>query len=118
MNSIGDNYPSYYYVGLLGTVLFVFILSLKYCCGSISIRNILKDMKVNKEKQDKYKNLFTTRESLMFHISWAKSRGDMGDARKLLIQLDELDKVGVINLLHFLLVYGIYFLPYSGTIGN
>ena len=61
-------------------------------------------MKLHKEKQDKYKNLFITRESLMFHISWAKSRGDTGDARKLLIQLDELDKVSALVLNKFFLI--------------
>lgn len=93
MNSVGDSYPPFYYALLLGTLLLIYFLSLKYCCGSYSIKSVFKDIKVRNEKQEKYKNLFTTRESLLFHISWAKSRGDIDDARKMLIQLDELDKV-------------------------
>jgi hypothetical protein len=37
--------------------------------------------------------LFTSRDSLMYHVSWSKSRGDFAESNKLLADLQKLDKV-------------------------
>lgn len=74
--------------------LFVIILgSLKLLFGTISLWEILADYKRRKHLSEKYLQLFKTRDNMEYHISWAKARGDNGDADRMLNDLGNLDKV-------------------------
>jgi len=94
MNSTEDsNYFPSYYIFLIATIAIGLYLSiLKYVFGSYSLPAVLEDLKEKEKIHERYRNLFSTRENLMFHISWAKSRGDIADARSMLSQLESLDK--------------------------
>ena len=70
-------------------ILFVF----KTLFGSYSIPHIISSHKKNRKINENYHSKFATRENLLFHISWAKSRGDMAEAKLMIRDLIELDKV-------------------------
>ena len=95
MNSTLDSnyFPSYYFFVMATILIGLYLSFLKYFFGSYSLPTILEDLKAKEKVHERYRNLFSTRENLMFHISWAKSRGDLNDARTMLSQLDVLDKV-------------------------
>ena len=81
-------------VSLLG--LFALSLgSLKLLFGTFSFWEIYDQYKTRKALSEKYLNLFTARDNLMYHISWAKARGDNDEAIALSKDLVKLDKARV-----------------------
>jgi hypothetical protein len=74
---------------------------LKYSYDTFSITTANKKWKENLEIRRRYDDLFSTRNNLMYHISWAKSRGDRDEARSLMKELDKVDKV-MFNVFHYI----------------
>lgn len=73
--------------------LFILIFaSLKAFFGTYSILQIIDDFKVKKKISSRYNELFSAREGLQFHISWAKSRGDHDEAKSMIRDLIQVDK--------------------------
>eukprot|EP01038_Epipyxis_sp_PR26KG_P005681 gene5681-7843_t len=80
---------------LLFAVVFtigITISILKFCFGSISVAKIWENQTYKSKVKDRYNELFSTRDNLLYHISWAKSRGDHEDARKMTSDLTKLDE--------------------------
>lgn len=76
------------------TVLAFFYLSaMKMCFGTYFVRTAVSNYKSNKVIRARYYELFTSRDNLMYHISWAKSRGEIEEAKNLMKQLTNVDKV-------------------------
>ena len=66
---------------------------MKVCFGTYFMRTAFSNYKVNKVIRTRYYELFTSRDNLMYHISWAKTRGDLDEAKNLMKQLEHVDKV-------------------------
>ena len=66
---------------------------MKTMFGSYSLPFVISLYKKNKKINEKYHNMFSTRENLLFHISWAKSRGEYEEAKNMTKDLISLDKV-------------------------
>ncbi len=66
---------------------------LKYIFGTFSFRTAGQRWKENMKSSKRYQELFNTRNTIMYHISWAKSRGDLDEARQLMRELTKIDKV-------------------------
>lgn len=94
MNEFDAGGYSNWLFGIIGLFLSFVLLSLKFTFGTFSVFSAITTIRKRKMLEDKYRNLFSTRENLLYHISWAKSRGDFEDAKRMLIQLEALDKVG------------------------
>lgn len=83
-------------LGILFTIFAVVMAILKFCFGTFSINKAKRDWQSNNIVKDRYHKLFSTRDNLMFHISWAKSRGELDEARRMMKELDQVDKVSII----------------------
>ncbi len=83
----------------LALPIFIFLLLsvVKVVFGTYSIISAVSIFKVNTKIRERYLELFVTRESLQYHISWSKSRGDFDEYRNLLAELDKLDKVRLLS---------------------
>jgi len=77
----------------LGSIVLLGLVALKAIFGTFSVFQIIADFKLKKKISTKYNELFTAREGLQFHISWAKSRGDNEEARQMIRDLIAVDKV-------------------------
>ena len=86
-------------VFIISTILLM--IWLKYSYDTFSITTANKKWKENLEIRRRYDDLFSTRNNLMYHISWAKSRGDRDEARSLMKELDKVDKV-MFNVFHYI----------------
>lgn len=71
----------------------VYLFTLQSCCGTMSLRKASAAYQRDKSIRARYASLFTTRDNLLYHISWSKSNGDIEDAKRLMRQLADLDKV-------------------------
>ncbi len=75
-------------------IIVVIILgSMKLFFGTISVPEIYKTFQYRKNLSEKYDKMFTTREGFLYHISWAKSRGEFKEAELMMKDLIEFDKV-------------------------
>lgn len=94
---VSENKSSYDYTNIIyPSVFFVVILYfavLKYCFGTFRLRTAVKDYKENSKFKSDYLAMFTTRDNLLYHISWSKSRGDFEQAKLLTAELAKLDEV-------------------------
>lgn len=74
-------------------------ISSKVLFGTYSPLKANEIYQQRKKLGEKYDNLCTSRENMLFHISWAKSRGDNDEAKGMIKSLVALDKVfhGVVN---------------------
>lgn len=70
----------------------VVLLCLYKCFGTVSLPSIIQQYRTNKKFDDKYNLLFSRREALAYHISWARSRGDAEQDMVLTNDLIKLDK--------------------------
>ncbi len=77
----------------LGLYLFV----VKSCFGTFSLKEANAIYRKTGIVRKKYESLFATRDNLMYHISWSKSQGEIDDARRLMRQLAEVDKVQLLR---------------------
>mmetsp|Transcript_15768 Transcript_15768/g.15917 ORF Transcript_15768/g.15917 Transcript_15768/m.15917 type:complete len:110 (+) Transcript_15768:246-575(+) len=74
---------------LLGICFFLF---LKWQFGTYSVTEVLNKLEEKSNLEKKYDLKFQKRDNLLYHISWAKSRGDLDDAVAMSKDLEELDK--------------------------
>lgn len=94
---VSQNKVSYDYTNIIYASVFVmvvvYLVVLKYCFGTFRLRTAVKDYKENSKIRNDYLAMFTTRDNLLYHISWSKSRGDFEQAKSLLAELAKLDEV-------------------------
>jgi hypothetical protein len=94
-DSTYDLYFTHGFSILAGSLLVLFYFStLKLCFGTYNVITAVSNFKENKKIRERYLRLFATREQLMYHISWSKSRGEGQEARKMMESLDKVDQVG------------------------
>jgi hypothetical protein len=79
----------------VGLFVLFYLSSMKMCFGTYFIRTALRNYSTNKGVQKRYYEMFATRDNLMYHVSWAKTRGEMDEARSLMKQLEKIDKVSL-----------------------
>ena len=91
------SYDLYYTHGFtvvaVALLAFFYLSAMKMVFGTYFVRTAVSNYKSNKVIRARYYELFTSRDNLMYHISWAKSRGEMDEAKSLMRQLGEVDKV-------------------------
>ncbi len=91
------SYDLYYTHGftLIAITVFAFfyLSAMKMCFGTYFVRTAMSNYKSNKVIRSRYYELFSSRDNLMYHISWAKSRGELEEAKNLMRQLEKVDKV-------------------------
>ena len=61
--------------------------------GTLNIPSYWREQKKLTALKSRYNRLFESRESMIYHISWAKARGDFEDATRMTQELDALDLV-------------------------
>ena len=66
---------------------------IRLCFGTINIPAYWREKNELDHLNKRYNRLFESREGLVYHISWAKSRGDFDDANRMIRDLDSLDLV-------------------------
>lgn len=76
----------------LPILILLYFSILKVVFGTYSLKRAIAQYGDNKKVRDRYLELFTARDSLMYHVSWAKSRGDFDEAKSLLNDLKALDE--------------------------
>ena len=83
-----------YQIGVpLSIILTITLFSMKQIFGSYSIIQIINDYKKKEEISEIYHKKFELRDTLLYHIAWARSRGDHDEANTMIQQLAQLDKV-------------------------
>lgn len=70
-----------------------FFIAVKYFFGTFSIKKAIEDSRERARYSKRYNELFSARENFIFHISWAKSRGDFAEAQSMAKELQQLDNV-------------------------
>ena len=93
------DYPgNYNFVCLAVSIgIMIYFVSLKMLFGSFSIFRVLKDYKQRRLVDQRYLQLFKTRDDLCYHISWARARGDFDEAKNMVKDLLNVEKVGWCN---------------------
>jgi hypothetical protein len=91
--SVFNHSPLYSCLGLFCLIAFVLLGWLKCTFNTFSWFTASKQWKANAKVRTRYEDLFNSRNNFMYHISWAKSRGEMDQARSLMKELDKVDKV-------------------------
>lgn len=97
-----------YMVGSQWTVVAVvavglFFLLLKRNFNTWSVFTAYSTVKSNSAIRERYLQLFTTRDNLLYHIGSSRSHGENELAKKLMRELDLVDKVGF-----FLFIFSIF----------
>jgi hypothetical protein len=87
------------YGGSVVVLILLYFASMKVLFGAYTIRGAVHNFKEGNKIRERYDELFSARENLMYHISWAKSRGDMDDVRTMMRDIAGVDKVGIIYYL-------------------
>lgn len=100
--------PLYISIGIFCLLTLLLLGWLKVTYGSFSIGNAKKKWKENIEMRKRYDDLFATRNNLMYHISWAKSRGEKEQARSMMQQLDKVDKVSEYYYIHLSFTFNLF----------
>lgn len=79
----------------MGAVLLcaLFFVALKRIFNTWSVFAAFRTLRENDKTRKEYMRLFETRENLLFHIGSAKAHSEFDLARKLLKELDVVDKV-------------------------
>lgn len=78
----------------VGLFVVFYLSAMKMCFGTYFLRTAASNYSKNKVVQKRYYEMFATRDNLMYHISWAKTRGEPDEARSLMKQLEKIDQVG------------------------
>ncbi len=96
----GGSLPSYPplsepqgYLLVIGSLLLLYLLIMYGLFGSINISHVVNLYNQKTDLHKRYDDLFAARENLLFHISWAKQRGEGEEARRMMAELVEVDKV-------------------------
>lgn len=110
--SLGDGSFDPYYTYMFriaAVVLFVafYMSAMKMCFGTYYLRSAFSNYKANKVIRKRYYELFASRDNLLYHISWSKTRGELEEAKNLMKQLENVDKVfGILpRVLHRIISY-------------
>jgi hypothetical protein len=74
-------------------LVIVYVSVMKILFGTLSLRNAFSNYSKNKVIRKRYYELFASRDNLLYHISWAKSRGELDEARSMMAQLEKVDSV-------------------------
>jgi hypothetical protein len=69
-----------------------FFASLKLLYGTFSLSKVRMTRATQTKQNDRYTKLFSTRDQLLYHISWAKSRGEHDEARGMTKELERIDE--------------------------
>lgn len=76
----------------------LYLWSMKKFFGTFFMRTAFGNYQNNKVIQKKYHEMFASRDNLMYHISWAKTRGELDEAKRLMKQLESVDQVRCCSL--------------------
>jgi hypothetical protein len=90
----------FYGSAIAAVAIGLYLFTLKSCFGTFSLRKANDIYKKSSLIKKKYESLFATRDNLMYHISWSKSQGETEDAKRLMRQLAEVDKVRKVQIEH------------------
>jgi hypothetical protein len=77
----------------VGSAAIIYFSTLKVLFGTFSINKVLNDYKKQNFYSERYEELFQTRDSCIYHIHWAKSRGDESEMASLIEDLKRIDQV-------------------------
>lgn len=80
-----------FYIFAVAVLLFGFFGSLKLIFGTFSIFKVLKDYDNHQKFSEYYNKKQDLRESILYHVSWAKSRGDFKEANEMMMELKAVD---------------------------
>lgn len=78
---------------IFGCIIALYLYTLQACYGTFSLRTASMLYKKDQATKKHYSNLFASRDNILYHIAWSKSRGEMEDAKRLMRQLHDIDKV-------------------------
>lgn len=86
---------AFYYsiISILSVLVLVYLVVLKGIFGSFSLQYVMKEYNERQDVTNRYYDLFTARNNLMYHIGWSKARGEIEERRSLIKDLIKLDKV-------------------------
>jgi cbb3-type cytochrome oxidase subunit 3 len=76
-------------------IIIIICAVLQRVFGTFYLPRIIRQYKANQLLGQKYESMFRTREQVVYHISWAKARGDFDEAAKLCKDLVKLDEVSL-----------------------
>ena len=74
-------------------LLLILLSSLKIVFGTYSLSSAINQYKTKKRLSETYHKLFQTRDNLLYHISYAKSHDEHAEAKRMIQELIQLDKV-------------------------
>lgn len=104
-------YTNSFHIYAIGLLIFFYLSIMKVVFNTYSIATAYSNYQTNSKIRKRYYDLFSTRDNLLYHISWAKSRNDHDEAKNMLVQLKHVDEVMIIyivNLKNFMFVIYIY----------
>ncbi len=81
------------YLLVLASLVLLYLLIMYGLFGSVNISHVVNMYNQKTDLHKRYDDLFSARENLLFHISWAKQRGEPEEARRMMRELQEVDKV-------------------------
>lgn len=80
-------------IAAVGLFVLFYMSSMKMCFGTYFLRTAVSNYKSNKVIRKRYYELFASRDNLLYHIAWSKTRGELEEAKNLMLQLEKVDKV-------------------------
>lgn len=86
-------YTYMFRIAAVGLFVLFYMSSMKMCFGTYFLRTAVSNYKSNKVIRKRYYELFASRDNLLYHIAWSKTRGELEEAKNLMLQLEKVDKV-------------------------
>lgn len=76
----------------LGVLVIVYIVLLCWCYGTLNISKVSKIHRARRDLEAEYDRAFQRKEDLLFHLDWARQRGDRETAKQMEEQMPDLVK--------------------------
>ena len=88
----GINIPFLMITSIVTGLLLTYLGVMKMVFGTFSLSHAVADYKHHRRQEDVYQQLYDKRESLLFHMDWAKSRGEKKEANKLAQEVNKVEE--------------------------
>ena len=88
----GFSFPFLMITSIVTGLALTYLGVMKLIFGTFSLNRAVEDYKHSRRQEGLYRSLFEKRESIVFHMDWAKSRGEQKDVKKLQEQLQAVEE--------------------------
>ena len=92
-------YTNSFHIYAIVLFIFFYLSIMKVVFNTYSITTAYSNYQANSKIRKRYYDLFTTRDNLLYHISWSKSRNEYDEAKNMMLQLKRVDEVIILQII-------------------